>query len=317
VRVFVAGATGILGRRVVARLAAAGHEVVGASRSAKNDEQLRALGATPRACDVLDADSATRAAEGCEAVLHLATAIPMKQRTSAADWAANDRLRRDGTRALLAAARAHGALIYVQQSVCWVYGGHGDAWVDEATPRAARQALVIQSAADMEALVEGAGLPAVILRLGAFYGADSSQTRGMVELFRAGKMHLPGDGAAWQSLIHVDDAAAAVVLAATDPARAADKTWNVVDDEPVRWRTLGEHLAAAVGQRLPGTVPGFLVRLALGRPTSEVLSQSLRVRNARARAELGFAPAYPTFREGFAQVLAALDGSSGVRPEER
>ena len=311
-KLFVAGATGLLGRRVVRRLVAGGHAVVGAARSDGNRERLAALGAEARACDLFDAASVAAAAEGCDGVLHLATRIPAKQRSRAADWAENDRLRTDGTRALVAAAVRHGCRLYLQQSVLWIVGDRGEDWVNETAAIGGALPAPIVSSVEMERIVAEAvaahGLPAVILRGGGFYAADSPQTVTLVEQLRRGIARVPGDGRQFTSLVHLDDMAAAVVAAVTAALERpfAGEVIHVCDDEPVRFATLMAHVAELVGRRPPGGVPRWMLRLLFGRALSDTLTISVRSKNDRAKQRLGWAPEWPTIREGYAQVMAEL-----------
>lgn len=309
-KLFVAGATGLLGRRVVQQLVAGGHQVVGAARSPQNHERLRALGAEGRSCDLFDAASVHRAAAGCDAVLHLATKIPIKLRTTARDWAENDRLRTEATRALVAAAVAHGCRLYVQQSILWLYGSHGEAWIDETAPAGTGLPANIQSSVEMERIVREAvaahGLPAVILRGGAFYAADSPQTVLLIDQTRKGWMRVPGDGRMFTSAVHLDDMAAAVLAAVAAEQPFAGEAINVCDDEPIRLGELLGAIAERVGRRRPGGVPAWLLRLAIGRPIADSLLMSIRARNARAKERLGWTPRFPTAREGYTRVLEEL-----------
>jgi nucleoside-diphosphate-sugar epimerase len=306
-KVFIAGATGVLGRRVVRRLAAAGHFVVGLSRSAANAEWLGANGAEARAADLFDAESVTAAAAGCEAVLHLATAIPTHNRPARTDWDTNDRIRREGTRALLAAARQNGCRLYVQQSITYFYGDHGDEWVDETTPVTVMPGGVLESAMDMERMVLKAahddGLPAVILRLGMFYSHDSASTRQIVGATRRGIMPIIGKGDAYWSYIHAEDAAGAVAAVVAEPDSAIGGLFNVVDDEPARYREVVGHLARALGARRPMHMPPWLAKVLLGKGTAGLLTTSNRVRNDLFKRTLGWKPEYPTFREGYSEVV--------------
>jgi nucleoside-diphosphate-sugar epimerase len=152
VRIFIAGATGILGRRVVPLLLQAGHRVIGLSRSAQNRAQLEAQGAASRDADLFDQSSLVEATRDCDAVLHLATAIPTTARPSPSDWQLNDRIRRDGTRHLIEAALHNRCRLYLQQSVVFVYGDQGGAWVDETSPPATRLPSMLASAVEMERL---------------------------------------------------------------------------------------------------------------------------------------------------------------------
>jgi nucleoside-diphosphate-sugar epimerase len=306
-RILIAGATGVLGRRVVKLLVGAGHRVVGLSRSERNRETLASLGAEGRDADLFDAAQVERAAEGCDAVLHLATAIPTKERPAAADWAANDRIRREGTRLLVRAALRTKALLYVQQSVTFLYGDRGGAWVDEETPIAARQLSMIQSAADMEAIVRAAAaaerLPACILRFGSFYSHDAALTSGMLSAVSSGTLPVIGDGAAYWNLVHVDDAASAVARLVERHAEPRAPLYNVCDDEPVAIGALVRFLAAECGARPPKRVPAFLARMAASADTVRFFQSSVRCRNERFRNDFRWRPKYPTYREGFREVV--------------
>jgi nucleoside-diphosphate-sugar epimerase len=309
VRALVAGATGVLGWRVVRELRRRGHHVVGAARSAANREKLRTLGAEPRDCDIFSEGSTTAAAAGCDAVLHLATAIPERGRRRSA-WALNDRIRTEGTRALIAAAVAVRARLYLQQSVTFLYGHRSGERVDEDTPLPERQPGILESALEMERLVRDAvgreRLPAAILRCGAFYSADSHLTRTMVDSIREGGARTVGGAGPIFNLIHVEDAALAFADAVDRLDDPAGLVLNVVDDEPVPMRALFEHLAGELRAPPPGRAPRFAAHLYLG-AAYRTLVASMRVSNERAVARLSWKPRYPTYREGFRQVLAELD----------
>jgi len=284
VKLLVAGGTGVLGRPTVRLLVERGHAPVVLAR---NPDKARAYLGEQVAIvqgDVLDRSTCDPAAIGCETILHLATAIPSGPNP---DWSLNDRIRTEGTANLLAAARSAGARRYVQQSITFLYGDGGDAWLDEAS--SLRPAPVIRSAAEMEAMVETCtGLDWVILRGGSFYGAGTKTTEQLLDAVRAGAAPVPAENDPFLSLIHVLDMAAAVVVATEmAPTRAL---YNVVDDEPVRYGGLVRHLAWAVGAPTPPVGPR------LPRP-------SLRVRNSRLRGDLGWKPAFATYREGFAAIL--------------
>src|SRR5688500_10061771 len=132
--VFIAGATGVLGRRVVRKLVQEGHRVVGLARNAANESQLIGLGAEPRSGDLFNAKQLARITAGCDAILHLATATPKRMPARASDWKLNDRIRTEGTRALVAAALENNVKLFLAQSVVYIYGDQGGAWIDEDTP---------------------------------------------------------------------------------------------------------------------------------------------------------------------------------------
>jgi nucleoside-diphosphate-sugar epimerase len=216
-------------------------------------------------------------------VLHLATAVPRPGQP--ADWALNDRVRREGTANLLAAAAQAGAGRYVQQSITFLYGDQGALLADEATPL--QPAPYIASAAEMEQMVAASGLTWSILRGGAFYGPGTGKEAFWCQAAREGTLRLPGAGEGLVSLIHVADMARAVVLAAESAPAGA--IYNVVDDRPVTYRELYRYVAALAGGPEPaaGGAPGA----------------SLGCRNGQSKAELGWAPAYPTYLSGLGGLL--------------
>jgi nucleoside-diphosphate-sugar epimerase len=278
-RVLVVGSTGVLGQNVIPRLLERGHEVRGVVRQEQKCLPLRILGAEPVMGDILVPESLVSAATGCECVLHLATAVPRPG--TSPNWGLNDRIRREGTRNLLAAATSAGARRYIQQSITFLYGDHADALIDESTPL--NPAPVIQSASDMEALVNESDLAWSILRGGSFYGPGTGKDDEWRAAARENRLRVAGDGGTYLSLIHVVDMARAVAAAAE--SAPAHSVYNVVDDSPVTERELLRYVAAKTGAPEPLT-------------GAESSPWSLRVSNARIKAELAWKPAYPSYRSG-------------------
>ncbi len=277
-RIAILGATGVLGRPVIARLLARGHEIVGIVRDPTR------LTPHPRVHamrgDIVDPSSLAAPLEGCDAVLHLATAIP--RTGSAADWSENDRVRREGTQNLLDAARRHGRPRYIQQSVAMLLVGPRDVVANEDAPL--RPSARLESAREMEQAVRESELPWVILRGGAFYGRGSDRMEYLNRLARDGQLAVPGDGGDYISLVHVEDMADAVARAAESDLAA--QIFNIVDDYPVTYRELYEFVASA-NAAAPPTSDGPL------------LLPSFRVSNERARRVLGWRPHYPDYRAGW------------------
>lgn len=302
-RVFIAGATGVLGRRVVKLLIDDGHEVIGLSRSAQNSEALAAQGAEARMGDLFNKEQMRQLTADCEAVLHLATAIPNKARTTAADWALNDKIRIDGSASLIDAVLHNGCKIYLQQSITILYGSRSGEWVDEMIPISSALNPLTQSAGEMEKIVQRAvlqnQLPAIVLRFGTFYSHDSSQTAAMFAGIRAGSFPVIGSGANYWNIIQVDDAAAAVRSALAHYEAGLGQTFNVCDDEPVRYRDLMNFIAQTLQAKKPRSVPPFLARWMVGGPLVEMLLASVRCKNQRVKETLGWKPQYPTYREGY------------------
>jgi nucleoside-diphosphate-sugar epimerase len=308
-KVFIAGASGVLGRRLVRQLVARGHSVIGQVRSAKAENAVREAGGEPRHADLFDAESLSRAAEGCDTVIHAATAIPTKQKTTPDDWAMNDRIRRKGTRCLTEAAAKIGAKTYIQQSVVWVARPKDGSAFNEDSPVVADPSY--QSAIDAEAIARDAGsaegFTTAVLRGGAFYDCDSAHTRMLADALRKRAMPIIGRGDAEWAMIHTDDAASAYVIVAERPRNGV---WHVVDNELITVRALLEESAARLGAPRPRRVPVWLARWLAGERAVAYFTQSTRTTNVRLRRDFGWAPRYPTYREGLDQVVAAWNAEA-------
>lgn len=294
-RVFVAGATGVIGRRAVARLVEAGHDVTGIARTAEKAELLRGLGATPVRVSLFDRAALADAVAGHDAVVNLATHIPPVTAASRGKaWEENTRIRTEGAANLVDAALAAGASRFVQESITFTYPDSGEAWVDaESTPIA--PVALVESVADAEASAHrfaSTGGAGVVLRFGSFYAPDASHSQAMLAAARKGVALVVGPPDAYQSMIHVDDAATAVVAALDVPAG----TYDVVDDEPLTRR----EVASILGARLP--LPGRLA--ALGGAAADPLRRSQRVSNRRFKDAAGWVPRYASFRDGWPAVVA-------------
>lgn len=312
-KIFIAGASGVLGRRLVRQSLARGHSVIGQVRSAKGEAAVRAAGGEARHADLFDAESLAAAADGCDTVIHAATAIPTKQKTTAADWAMNDRIRRKGTRCLTEAAAKIGAKTYIQQSVVWVANPKDGSAFDEDSP--VLENSLVQSAVDAESIAREAGSSegflTMVLRGGAFYDCDSAHTRMLAEGTRKRAMPIIGRGEAVWSIIHTDDAASAYVAAAEKPR---DGVWHIVDDEPVSVRVLLEAIAERLGAPRPRRVPKWLARWVAGERAVAYFTRSTRTTNARFRHDFSWTPRYPTYREGLEQIVNAWNKPDLTQP---
>ena len=315
-KVFIAGASGVLGRRLVRQFVARGHSVIGQVRSPKAENAVKEAGVEPRHADLFDAESLARAAEGCDTVIHAATAIPVKQKTSPADWAMNDHIRRKGTRCLTEAAAKIGAKTYLQQSIAWVARPKNDSPFDEDSPTVPEP--TIQSAIDAEAIAREAesaeGFTVSILRGGFFYDSESAHTRMLADALRKRQMPTIGSGETLWAMIHSDDAASAYVIAAEKPRSGV---WHIVDNELVQVRTFLKEFAARLGAPEPRRVPVWLARWLAGEQAVQYFARSTRTNNARFRRDFGWTPRYPTYREGLDQIVAAwrneVDGNAMAR----
>ena len=300
--IFVTGATGVIGGRVLPHLTAAGHVVTAIGRSPEKRASIERAGARPVEVDLFDELRVRDAVAGHEAIVNLATHIPKSSRMFLPGaWRENDRIRREGSRNLVDAAIAVGAERFVQESFAPMYADAGERWIDERSrlepARYNRSTIDAEISADR---ATQAGLEGVVLRFGMFYGPDSTQLRDMIRFVRNGWSPLPGPPEAFVSPVSHDDAAAAVVAALGVPAGV----YNVTDDEPIRRREFVDVLALAVGVPEPRFAPAWLARL--GGSLGELLSRSLRISNRKLREASGWAPAWPSIREGLPAAVSAM-----------
>jgi nucleoside-diphosphate-sugar epimerase len=304
-RVLVVGASGAIGTRLVPQLLDRGHEVIGSSRSPDKAERLRALGAKRVVLDALDARAVREAIATAEpdAIVHQATALADVRFSKNLDrsFAETNRLRREGIDALLAAAREAGVRRFVAQSFANLrYARVGgpvkteDDPLDSASVEGMRE-----TAAAMRYLDEAVtGAGGIALRYGNFYGAPND---GLLEPVRKRQFPIVGDGGGVTSFIHLDDAAAATVLALEHDGPAI---YNIVDDEPAPVREWLPVLANALGAKPPRRFPVWLARLFAGEPGVVMGTESRGASNAKAKRELGWTLRYPSWRHGFAEVYA-------------
>lgn len=302
---FVAGATGVLGRPSVKALVEAGHRVRGAARGAEKAQMLRSLSAEPVKVDLFNPASVRLALNGCDAVVNLATKIPplMKMRSVKA-WKENDRLRSVASGVLAESARATGVRVYVQESITFIYADGGTTYLDEDAPLDASW-VSLQSMLNAERVTQEFAAESrrgINLRFGAFYAPYAQSTLDTARLARRRMFPVPGRGDNFFSSIHVDDAAAAVVASLELPSGE----YNIVDDEPLTAKEYANAMTKALRAPRPWSVPTWMFRLVAGSgPTSYIL-RSQRVSNARFKAATGWAPAFPSAREGWRQVASVL-----------
>jgi 2-alkyl-3-oxoalkanoate reductase len=305
-RVFVAGAGGAIGRPLVPRLVAAGHEVTGTTRFEERAEAIRAAGARAAICDALDADALRAAAEEAapEVVVHQLTALPHRFDPRDKEiYAATNRLRTEGTRNLIDAARAAGARRLVCQSIAFAYApGARPEVMDEDAPLAFASPAPfgdgIRAIDEMERAVLGAeGLEGLVLRYGWFYGPGTfyAEDGSMAHDVRKRRFPVIGKGTGLFSFVHVDDAASATVAAVE---RGAPGIYNVVDDEPAPQREWLPAYAEAVGAKKPLRVPVWVARLVVGKIATMAGVQP-GASNAKAKRELGWEPRWRSWRDGF------------------
>jgi nucleoside-diphosphate-sugar epimerase len=310
-RLFVAGASGAIGRSLVPALIAAGHEVTGMTRRSDHAAEIRGTGAESAVCDVFDPEAlhAAVAAARPEVVIHELTALPADlDPRKKGIYKANNRIRTEGTRNLIAAAQAAGAKRFVAQSIAFIYapvGGPVKA-EDDATMTSAvggEFGASVEATLDLERQTIGAeGMEGVVLRYGFFYGPGTSYAGDGYQASEVRKRRFPviGDGSGVFSFVHVDDAATATVAACE---RGSAGIYNVTDDEPAPVREWLPVYAEAVGAKPPRRVPRWLARLVAGSAVTGFATSLRGASNARAKAELGWQPHWASWREGFRGAL--------------
>jgi nucleoside-diphosphate-sugar epimerase len=301
-RVFVTGGTGAVGGHTIPALVQEGYTVTALACTPEKAAALTTQGATAVLVSLFDRSALTAAFTGHDAVINLATAIPpMTRFMSVRAQRNNDRVRTAGSAAVVAAGLAAGVGRVVQESVSMLYRDQGARWIDEDAPidryRMARANIAAETNAHRFSEAGGTG---VVLRFGWFYGPGATHSE---QLFALARRHIGlvlGPPASYVSSIHVADAAAAVAAALQAPAGM----FNVVDDEPLTKREYADALARAAGTAIWLRGPGRAALLFGDRLTS--LTRSLRVSNAPFRAATGWAPRYPSAREGWMATATAL-----------
>ena len=313
-KVFVAGATGVLGRQLVPQLVTKGHEVVGMTRSALKQDLVRSLGARPVVADALDPDAVAQAVASAEpeVIVHQLTALSGEFDMRHIDrfFETTNRLRTEGTDHLLAAGRAVGTRRFVAQSFAgWPAARTGgpvkgeDAPFDPDPPEKLRGMLDAIRHLE-EAVTQVDWLEGVVLRYGGFYGpgttlsADPSAPH--TAAVRKRQFPVVGDGGGVWSFIHIDDAAAATAVAVERGKRGI---YNVVDDDPAPTRDWMPELAHALGAKPPRRVPRWLGRALAGEAAAVMMTEVRGASNEKAKRELGWKPRYASWRQGFVQGL--------------
>jgi nucleoside-diphosphate-sugar epimerase len=308
-RVLVAGASGVLGQPTVRALLDGGHNVVGIARDERAATTIRELGAEAVPGDITDASATAKAfadasaVNDVEAVVNATGALPAGKDGKAA-FEQVERVWHGGTRNLLVSAQDAGVQVFVQVSLGLLYGEQGETWVTEETPLSDRCLIGAALAADQAvAAAAKAGLPTVTLRLGTVYGRDAWHTRLLAQQARKRALTVVGDGKAYWSLIHADDAGRAIARAVED---AGDGTvYNLADDRPMPMADLLGLIARLTGAPQPSRVPALMARMVVGADVVTLLTTSIRMSNRAIKQDLELSFEYPTPEEGLRQVLSS------------
>jgi nucleoside-diphosphate-sugar epimerase len=313
-KVLVSGASGAIGRFLIPQLLQAGHEVVGMTRRQDKADALTELGARGVVVDALDREAVRRVVLDAapEAVIDELTSLPRDYNLRDPHlYDANDEIRSKGTPALHDASREAGVRRFIMQSIAFLYAPEGDwvksedarTWLD-APPPLSRSIRVLH--ANEQRITSDPDIDGVVLRYGFFYGPGTYHASDGSIAAQVRKRHFPivGKGAGMTSFVHLHDAATATVAA----LERGSGSYNVVDDEPARARDWLPVYAQAIGAKPPRRIPAWVARLVAGKIAGA--ANTLRgASNAKAKAELGWQPALPTWREGFATALDATPGT--------
>jgi nucleoside-diphosphate-sugar epimerase len=316
-RIFVAGATGAVGRALVPMLVSAGHSVVGTTRTAAKADIIKRMGAEPAIADGLDAP-AIRAA-----VISARPDVVIDQMTDLAGvsdlrhfdraFAATNQLRTRGLDFLLASAREAGVKRFIAQSFCgWTFRRDGDVAkteADELDPHPPQELhRTLEAIRYLEEIVTASAAPeGIVLRYGSFYGPDTGMlSSAMIDQLRQRRVPVIGDGGGWWSFVHVEDVASATV-AAIERGNAG-QIYNIVDDDPAQVREWLPALAGLLRAKPPFHIPAWLGRLLAGEHMVSMMTQVRAGSNAKARQELGWRPAHPSWRDGFAEIAGRTIG---------
>src|SRR6266700_991966 len=320
-RIFIAGATGAVGRPLVSALVGAGHSVVGLTRSPANADAIRRMGAEPVVADGLNAGAirAAVAAAEPEVIIHEMTDISgaVDFRHFDRTFANSNRLRTLGTDYLLAAAREVGVKRFIAQSFCgWTFAranGPVKTEADPLDPDAPKELRpTLEAIRYLERSVTGSSMPeGIVLRYGSFYGPGTGTfDRAMIDQIRHRRVPLIGDGAGWWSFVHVDDAAAATVLAIEHGK--AGNIYNIVDDDPAQVSEWLPALAEILGAKPPFHLPASIAPLAAGEQMVVMMTDVRAGSNVKARRELGWQPAHRSWRQGFAEAAEQSFGQKSA-----
>ncbi len=302
-RVFITGATGVLGKRVAKLLTEKNIQVVALSRSASNSSQLKQAGVEVFEGNLFNPEEMIEATKNCDAIFHLATHIPRKPiPNKMKDWKENDEIRTVGTKALLQAAVANNIKIFIQESITILYGNKNGAQVTSETPIANEQIIWTKSAVEMENMIRDEKRTGhVILRFGSFYSEDSWNTTYLFDSVRKRKMPIIGKGDFYWNLISVDDAADAVVYSLENFRRLKNKTLNFSDFSPIRYKDFVNGVVALTGSKKAFSIPLFLAKLLMGKEVIGFITNSYRIQQDDITSD--WKPKYKNCLEGMKSIL--------------
>jgi nucleoside-diphosphate-sugar epimerase len=302
-RIFLTGATGVIGRRVIPLLLKSGHHVTAVGRTPEKCAALARLGAAPIQVDMLEPGVAQQSIKDHDTIINLATHMPSStfRMMLPGSWKENDRVRKIGSTLLVDAALCDGVNRFIQESFAPIYVDGSAQWIDENWPvkPVAYNRTILDAETSAERFTKNGGT-GIVVRFAAFYGPDAFHIMDMAKMIQKGWSPLPGSPEAYISSISHDDAATAVVAALNLPSGI----YNVTDNEPLTRREYVDSLAACLDVPPPKFLPKWLV--SLGGSTTELMSRSLRISNQKLRRATHWVPKYPSVREGWQGMIQEL-----------
>ena len=319
-KIFIIGATGVLGKRVASQLVKQGYEVQTLVRSKEKALEIEKIGGTGFIGSVYDKVNLLKMTKGVDGLLHLATSIPRKSKTKSSDWDENNRLRTELTKILIEVVKENKISFYIQNSVLFIYGQRNGAVISEETvvqkPIITAVKLSKSFRYDLESQIDGesminfelkTGFPGIIMRFGFFYSTDSTTTRDIVNTIKKGKFPIIGKGKAFINFIHVDDAAEAVISVIKNYNKVIGKTFNISDNEPVSLENFLIKVSLKLGAKKPGHVPVFLAKMFAGEYSVNLFLSSYKNKNSMLKKMTNWEPKYHNFEKGFNQVLEEIN----------
>jgi nucleoside-diphosphate-sugar epimerase len=308
VRVFVAGAAGAIGRPLLPRLAAAGHDVTGTTRDPRKARRIEASGATAVVCDVFDAEAVASAVTEArpEVLVAQLTSLPERYDPRNIDYGPTNRVRTVGGANLVAAATEAGVRRVITQSIAFIYAPAGGTVKDEEAPPFTEApepfGTAVAATLEGERLFLESGMEGIVLRYGWFYGPGTyyAMDGNVAEDVRRRRFPVIGKGSGVFSFVQVEDAASATVAAVE---RGAPGIYNVCDDDPAPMREWLPQYARAIGAKRPLRVPAWLARPLAGAFATGMATELRGASNAKARRELGWEPRHRSWRQGFEEAL--------------
>jgi len=303
-KIFVSGATGVIGKRLVPLLLNSGHEVTGVARSEHKAELLNKMGAGVAEVSLFDRDKLEQAIKGHDAIINMATHIPPTTRAFfKSAWKENDRIRKYGSANLVDAAISAGVKIFIQESFAPMYGDHRDEWIDENWPvqPVAYNFTTLDAEKSVQRFIQNGGT-GIIMRFSFFYGPDpKGATLDIIRFVKKGWVPFAATPEGFISSISHDDAASAAVAALNIPSGI----YNISDDEPLRRRDFFDSLSDALNVRHPKFPPAWIGKF-MG-SVGKMLSRSLRISNNKFRTASGWKPQFPSVREGWPAMLKQIE----------